>query len=166
MSARAAWRLESLGFGHVLRYTAGKRDWVAAGLPSEGEQKRQGRVLDVVRCDVPTCRLGDRIGAVRDRVRGAGWDICTVIAADRTVLGRLRTEAFAAAPATLVEALMAAGPSTFRPDVPLRQMLSYMDEHGIRSALITDQDGQLFGMLFLEDVERGLAEVGRPAAAA
>ena len=31
MSNRAAWRLESLGFTQVYRYTAGKRDWFAFG---------------------------------------------------------------------------------------------------------------------------------------
>ena len=33
LSARAAWWLESLGFAQVLRYTAGKADWAAYGLP-------------------------------------------------------------------------------------------------------------------------------------
>ena len=36
MSARAAWRLESLGFANVYRYTAGKSDWFASGLPRAG----------------------------------------------------------------------------------------------------------------------------------
>lgn len=36
MSARAAWRLEQLGFERVFRYTPGKADWAAAGLPMEG----------------------------------------------------------------------------------------------------------------------------------
>jgi hypothetical protein len=32
MSARAAWRLEGLGFPQVRRYTPGKMDWLAGGL--------------------------------------------------------------------------------------------------------------------------------------
>ena len=32
MSSRAAWRLESLGFGDVYDYVDGKLDWMAAGL--------------------------------------------------------------------------------------------------------------------------------------
>src|SRR6266851_66135 len=36
MSPRAAWRLESLGFGEVYDYVAGKLDWMAAGLRTEG----------------------------------------------------------------------------------------------------------------------------------
>jgi len=145
----------------VLRYAAGKRDWTAAGLPFEGAQARIPRVLAVTRCDVPTCRLGEPIGAVRDRTRSAGWDTCFVITEQRVVLGRVRTEAFAAAPDTPVETLMEPGPSTFRPDVPLSQMLDYMTEHGIRRAVITDQDGRLLGLIAREDLERGLAATHR-----
>ena len=39
MSARAAWRLETLGFTQVYRYTAGKMDWFANALPIEGKKK-------------------------------------------------------------------------------------------------------------------------------
>src|SRR5438552_3647247 len=115
MSSRAAWRLASLGFADVRRYTAGKMDWFAAGLPREGEQAVLPRVMDVVRCGVPACRLDDRIGEVRDRVRAAGWDTSIVTTDERIVLGRIRKEAFAAAPETGVETLMESGPSTFRP---------------------------------------------------
>ena len=45
MSPRAACRLESLGFGEVYDYVAGKLDWMAAGLPTEGPMlTAQGRV--------------------------------------------------------------------------------------------------------------------------
>jgi rhodanese-related sulfurtransferase len=36
MSDRAAWRLESLGFTRVYRYSPGKDGWLAMGLPTEG----------------------------------------------------------------------------------------------------------------------------------
>ena len=35
MSPRAAWRLESFGFGQVHDYTGGKVDWQAAGLSTD-----------------------------------------------------------------------------------------------------------------------------------
>src|SRR2546425_461639 len=41
MSPRAAWRLERLGYGPVHDYVGGKVDWLAAGLPSEGEGSRE-----------------------------------------------------------------------------------------------------------------------------
>jgi rhodanese-related sulfurtransferase len=40
MSPRAACRLELLGFTQVYDYVAGKADWLAHGLPTEGEQAR------------------------------------------------------------------------------------------------------------------------------
>ena len=54
MSPRAAWRLESLGFGEVYEYGGGKLDWMAAGLPTEGTnakppngaaRRHKGRVI-------------------------------------------------------------------------------------------------------------------------
>ena len=55
MSARAAWRLESLGFTKVYDYVGGKSDWIAAGLPVEGELANVPRAINVVKRDVPTC---------------------------------------------------------------------------------------------------------------
>ena len=72
MSARAAWRLESLGFTQVYDYVAGKLDWLAAGLTSEGSNAQQPRAGDVARSDVPTCRLQERLGEVAEQVRAAG----------------------------------------------------------------------------------------------
>ena len=40
MSDRAAWRLESLGFTRVYRYTPGKDGWLAMGLPSGRTRRR------------------------------------------------------------------------------------------------------------------------------
>ena len=51
MSARAAWRLESLGFSQVYRYTPGKMDWLARGLPREGAAAAVIQADDLVRQD-------------------------------------------------------------------------------------------------------------------
>ena len=40
LSARAAWRLESMGFQEVYRYTPGKADWLAAGWETQGTQAK------------------------------------------------------------------------------------------------------------------------------
>src|SRR5919197_56123 len=79
MSPRAAWRLESMGFAQVYDYAAGKLDWLAAGLPSEGSNARRPRAGDVARRDVPTCGLDERLGEVARRVWAAGWDACVVV---------------------------------------------------------------------------------------
>src|SRR6266702_5120251 len=48
LSARAAWRLESMGFQEVYRYTPGKADWLAAGWEIEGTQARKTRLKQVL----------------------------------------------------------------------------------------------------------------------
>src|SRR5207245_7830164 len=93
MSARAAWRLESLGFVQVYRYTAGKADWLANGLPTEGQQANKTHVADLARRDVPTCHLADKIADVQARVQAAGWDVCVVVNEKRVVRGLLRQAA-------------------------------------------------------------------------
>jgi hypothetical protein len=54
MSPRAACRLELLGFTQVHGYVAGKADWLATGLPTEGEQAQVPRAKDVLRRDAVT----------------------------------------------------------------------------------------------------------------
>src|SRR6476660_1393435 len=44
LSARAAWRLESMGFQEVYRYTPGKEDWIAAGFETEGTNTDRPRL--------------------------------------------------------------------------------------------------------------------------
>src|SRR5215470_11001301 len=83
MSPRAAWRLESLGFGDVYDYVAGKLDWMAAGLPTEGTNAQRPRAADLARKDAPTCGLKERLGDVRDRVRAQGWDSVVVVNQER-----------------------------------------------------------------------------------
>src|SRR5712692_518445 len=68
MSARAAWRLVSLAFPQVLRYTAGKADWSVYGLPTEGKSVTPNRVGNLARRDVPTCSLSDRADTIRQQL--------------------------------------------------------------------------------------------------
>src|SRR5438876_127523 len=58
MSSRAAWRLESLGFGCVFDYVAGKQDWFASRLPREGRRAGIPHAGDVADRTVPTCNVG------------------------------------------------------------------------------------------------------------
>ena len=94
MSPRAAARLESLGFTEVYDYVAGKADWAAMGLPLKGRLADISRAGDVARRGMPTCRLTERLGAVRERVQSTGWDVCLVVDDAGVVLGRLRKAAF------------------------------------------------------------------------
>lgn len=71
---------------------------------------------DVVRDEVPTCTLTDRVGEVYQRCQAAGWKVCIVVNDRNVVLGRLRGEAWKVEPGTRVEEIMENGPTTFRPD--------------------------------------------------
>ena len=156
MSPRAAWRLESLGFAHVYDYVAGEADWFASGLPREGRDAAIPRAGDVARREVPTCGLDDRVGEVRERVRAAGWDACLVVNPDGVVLGRLRGTALAADLETPVEQAMEPGPTTFRPDARLAEVVERMRAKDVGSVVVTTSDGRLVGLLERADVARAL----------
>jgi CBS domain-containing protein len=151
MSPRAAWRLESLGFGRVYDYVAGKLDWMAAGLPTEGTNAQRPRAGDVARKDAPTCALQERLGSVAARVRGVGWDAVVVVNAERVVLGLLRSKELDADPDLPIERAMRSGPSTFRPFVSIDEMARFMVEHKLESSPITTSDGRLVGLLLQKD---------------
>ena len=155
MSARAAARLETLGFRQVYRYQPGRADWFAAGLPREGKEAHTPRVADVARRDVPTCRIDEQVGAVRDRVRGDGWDVCVVVDEQRVVLGLVRVEALGVDPDTPVETVMQPSPVTFRPNLGVGEMPDYLTEPRTPLALVTTSDGVLIGLLRIEDVAGG-----------
>src|SRR5919106_378837 len=93
MDARAAWRLERLGFERVYRYAPGKADWLAAGLPTQGPGTQTLRAGTVARRDVPACKPGDRVADAAAAARAAEADVCMVVNDERVVLGRLRGDA-------------------------------------------------------------------------
>jgi Mg/Co/Ni transporter MgtE len=152
MSPRAAWRLESLGFEHVHDYVAGKLDWMAAGLPTEGTASARPRAGDVARRDAPTCGLTENLGAVSRRVRDLGWDAVVVVNDERVVLGFLRARELDGDPDAPIEAAMRPGPSTFRPFVAIDDMARLMAEHDLESSPVTTSDGRLVGVLLRADV--------------
>jgi len=152
MSPRAAWRLESLGFREVYDYTVGKLDWLAAGLPTKGTNANKPRAGILARKDVPTCALDERVGDVRDRAHGQGWDAAVVVNAERVVFGLLRAMELAGDADRLISDAMRPGPSTFRPYVLADEMAHRMADHKLESSPITTSDGRLVGLLLQKDV--------------
>ena len=147
MSPRAAWRLESIGFGRVYDYTAGKADWGSFGLPLEGQRPSTTRVGAYTRGDVPTCAPTDRLQEVCDRVEAAGWDTCFVVNAQRVVLGRLGRSALSARRDVTAEEAMSAGPSTVRPSFELDKACARMHTQNLTGLPVTRSDGVLLGLL-------------------
>jgi CBS domain-containing protein len=136
----------------VYDYRAGLRDWMGAGLPTEGTNAQRPRLADVVRRDVPTCSLGEWLGDVRGRAAAAGWDACVVLSEDRVVLGLLRAAELQADPGLLVDQVMRPGPSTYRPLLSVAGMRRIMTARNLESSPVTTSDGKLVGLVRRQDV--------------
>ena len=147
-------RLETLGFDKVHEYKAGKLDWLAAGLPTEGENNNCPRAGDASRKDPIVCGLKDPVGDVRDRAKAAGWDLAVVVDDDRIVLGMLWSKQLGMDPDLTDEEVMQPGPSTFRPYVPIKEMADHLVEHDHDSVPITTSDGKLVGVLYKSEAVR------------
>jgi CBS domain-containing protein len=139
----------------VYDYRTGMQDWMGAGLPTEGTNAQRPRLADVVRGDVPTCSLDERLGDVRDRVAAAGWDACVVVSEKRVVLGLLRAGELQADPGLTAERAMRPGPSTYRPSVSVEQMRRIMIDRNLESSPVTTSDGRLVGLVRRRDVGIG-----------
>src|SRR5258708_13043226 len=151
MSARAAWRLETLGFEQVFRYTPGKEDWMAAGLPIEGSKASIPRVGSVACRDVPTCRLDERVGDVSARVRAKGWELCVVVNKGNIVLGRLVRAALEGDADATVAAVMEPRPVPYRPHHVTPDAARTFAQRHLQSVLVTTGDGELIGVFRAED---------------
>ena len=125
---------------------------MGAGLPTEGTNAQRPRLVDVVRRDVPTCSLDERLGDVRLRAVTAGWDACVVVSQDRIVLGLLRAKELDADPDLPVEQVMRPGPSTYRPFVGVGEMRRTMTERNMDSSPVTTSDGKLVGLVRKQDL--------------
>lgn len=155
MSARAASRLETLGFRQVYRYQAGKADWFAAGLAREGAEAGTPRVADIAERDVPTFGIDDTVGAVRDRLRDGGSDAGVVVDDRRVVLGVVEDVSPDTAPDTRVEHVMQSSPITFRPDVRAGHLPDYLKAPRTPLAVVTTSDGVLVGLLRIVNRQTG-----------
>ena len=160
MSPRAAARLEALGFEQVYDYVAGKAGWGSAGLPLEGANGSETRAGAHLRTDVLTCRLGDRLQAVREQLERNDWDTCFVVDAERVVLGRLGRRAIRAGEDVSAEEAMTPGPSTIRPSARLRDVIERMRRQRLTSLPVTTSDGRLAGLLTRHDAEEALRHLG------
>jgi CBS domain-containing protein len=136
----------------VYDYVAGKLDWLAAGLPTEGTNATRPRARDVARGDVPTCRLEEPMRVVRARAAAAEWDACVVVNDERIVLGLLRAAELRKGDEERVDRVMRPGPSTFRPHVSIDDIAKFMATHDLPNCPITTSDGRLVGLLRREDL--------------
>jgi CBS domain-containing protein len=153
VSARAAWRLEEIGFTSVYHYVAGKADWGSFGLPLEGKADSRTRVGSIARTDAPTCRPDELVATVAERVVDE-WRICVVTNAEGVVLGLLGRQALRSGESVRVDQAMSLGPSTIRPSARRDAVERRMREQNLTRIVVTRSDGTLAGVLRREDLER------------
>lgn len=150
MSPRAAARLDSLGFV-TYDYGASKVDYLARGLPREGEKESEQRAVDLLRDDMVRCELRDRNEQVRAQVEASDYGFALVVDKDGVLLGRLRRAALEGDAATAEEA-MEAGPSTIRADTSVEKLRERLEGGGLNFAVVTAPDGVLMGIVSRADL--------------
>jgi rhodanese-related sulfurtransferase len=155
IAPRAAWRLASMGFTQVFYYSGGKSDWLANGLPIEGEQADQTTIADLTDLEVPTCSRLDKMGDIRKQVIEGGWNTCIVVNDRLVVLGQLlAVDLEKADPNWTAEQAMKRDPATCRLDLSPEEASELMREKNSNGMIVTFTDGKLFGFLKREDLPR------------
>jgi CBS domain-containing protein len=132
----------------VYDYVPGKVDWLARGLPVEGDEADRPRVGAIARDDVVTCGLDTPVGEVRDRVTESPYGFGLVVADDGVLLGRLRGSAMAdASDDARAEDVMQPGPSTVRCDLPVEELRKRLDDKDLKTSLVSTPEGKLVGVV-------------------
>jgi len=145
MSPRAAWRLESLGFGEVYDYVGSKMEWIGDGLPFEGTLADQARLSSLADPAVPTCTLDEPVAAARARL--GGWELALVVEQSRrVVLGLVRAEAMGMEESRTIADVMQEGPSTYRPHVSAEEMSQNLESSPAPWVVVTTLSGVLVGV--------------------
>jgi predicted transcriptional regulator len=147
-----------MGFGDVYDYVAGKQDWLARGLPIEGEKADHPTAGAVAKNDVVTCGLTDRVGEVQERVIASSYRFALVVSEARCLLGRLRaSELEHCDPGSTAEEVMEPGPSTVRIDIELAALVERLRARDLKFAIVTTPEGTLVGVVRRSDAEQQLA---------
>ena len=125
----------------------GKEDWLARGLPTEGENADAPRAWRLARDDVVTCALDDLVGEVRERILASPYGFGFVVTADGCVLGRMRKSELDCDPTLRAEDVMEPGPSTVRADLSPEELRERLDKKDLRFAVVTTPEGRLIGVV-------------------
>jgi predicted transcriptional regulator len=135
-----------LGFDQVFDYEAGKIDWLAYGLPVEGEIGDAPLVINQMERQVPKCRLRDSAGEAKRHAEQFSLNLCPVVNEQDIVLGLLRKDAWEDDPTSPAEKLMESAPTTLRPYYPAKDAKELLDRKGGDAILVTSSNGKLMGV--------------------
>ncbi|MGP3956154.1 rhodanese-like domain-containing protein [Nonomuraea sp. 3N208] len=156
LSPRAAHRLERLGFGEVHDYGAGKMDWLAAGLPYEGQAHL---VSQNVRRDPVTAGLDDPLEELTERIIGDPAGLAVVVDQDDVVQGVVGSSELKGTDMSgTAEQAMRVGVTTVRPSEQLEPLIQRMDRAKVDHVVVTKADGTLVGLFGLGDVRPQASE--------
>src|SRR5258706_9171651 len=97
-------------------------DWFANGLLREGRHADHPRAGDMVRRDVPTCRLHDTVPDIAARIRATRRDLCAVLNQEQVLLGPLHPDALRGEVSTPPEHVMQSAPTTVPPHLSLDEL--------------------------------------------
>jgi len=134
-------------------------DWIAAGLPREGQAASIPLAGDVLQ-EVPLCNPHERLDNVRERI-GHRADFCAVVDANGILLGLLRAKQLKSSRGGAVEEAMIAGPTTVRASEMLDDLVSRMTEHDVTALVVTTPEGRALGLLRRAEAERVLTKQNR-----
>jgi CBS-domain-containing membrane protein len=76
------------------------------------------------------------------------------------LLGRLRRAAVEGDPDATAEQVMEPGPSTVRADTPPTQLRQRLERDGLRTAVISDPEGRLLGLVRCVDLPAAVEQSG------
>ena len=125
-------------------YVDGKVDWMAFGLPVEGED---GPFLGDQVAPVATCAVTQTVADARRELSGAGDEAVVIVEADGLAVGEVDENALAGQPdATVLLEVLRPVPSTVRPSVTVASVA----DGGGGGPLVTDSDGRLLGRATVE----------------
>lgn len=125
-------------------YVDGKVDWMAYGLPVEGDD---GPFVGERVTPVPTCRSDQTVADARKVLEGSDAGEVIVVAGDDLAVGLVDADRLdGAAGGTPLLDVMAVVPSSIRPSVTVA---SLAEREGER-ALVTTSDGRLLGVAEVE----------------
>jgi rhodanese-related sulfurtransferase len=143
LSARAAWRLERLGFHESHDYAASKMDWIASDLPWVGKAELIGGTINR---EAPTCTLDEPVDLVMTRLADVDAPFCVVVDSNRVVAGTLDEGSLSNGGGALAESVMRRGPGTVRPSEEIAALEDRMLDAGMQTIVVTRLDGTLLGV--------------------
>ena len=120
-------------------------DWLAFGLPAEGEAQ-SALLIEHIQRTVPTCRPTDSAEAARQAAAKMNFSSCAIVNEENVVLGSIRNNGSEVDPVAAAADVMELGPKTLRPSSTVKEAKQIAQKTGRTEILVTSSDGKLIGV--------------------